>query len=300
MVDNIMPYTYFRTLIPKLSDELPALTIYYDQKANLSLRDVLALKEAGVSYVQAGIEALSSTLLKRMKKGVLARQNIMLLRYAAAVGLNLYWNLLWAFPGDELHAYQETLSLLPLIRHLQPPFRMIHLSVERFSPYFDRPEAYGISNVRPLNLYGAVLPPHADIEKVAYHFVADYECAAYHNLDIIQEIMEEINVWQKSWLPETGSISILQVAHSGNAYVLMDTRGLPGTQPLQVLDRAQALVALTPRPYTPTEDVAWALERKLGVVLDDWYVPLATAKPKLLLEFEEELKLSARKLPALL
>ena len=38
-------------------------------------------KAAGISTIQPGIEALSSRLLKLMRKGVNARQNLMLLRY---------------------------------------------------------------------------------------------------------------------------------------------------------------------------------------------------------------------------
>jgi ribosomal peptide maturation radical SAM protein 1 len=290
MADNIMPYSYFQTLIPRLADELPRLEIFYEQKANLSLANVLALKKAGISSIQPGIEALSSPVLKRMDKGVLARQNIMLLRYAGSVGLRLSWNLLWGFPGDELQTYEQTLALLPLMRHFQPPFFLIHLSLERFSPYFDRPEAYGVNNLRPIAPYAAVLPPHADVEKLAYHFVGDYECAAYQNPDVMRQIGEEVADWQNCWLSGPDSIPILQVTHSGNIFLLADTRGLPGTQPLQILDRAQAAIALTARPYTPTLEIAWALEHKLGVLVDGWYVPLATAKPDLLFEFEAEVK----------
>lgn len=294
MVDNIMPYSYFRTLIPRLAEELPDLDIFYEQKANLSLANVVALNKAGVSSIQPGIEALSSDLLKRMDKGLPARQNIMLLRYASSVGLKLFWNLLWGFPGDELNAYEQTLALLPLMHHLQPPRWVIHLGLERFSPYFDCPEAYGVRNIRPLGSYAAVLPPHADVEKVAYHFAADYECAAYQNLDVIQKIVDEVTAWQGRWMSGPDSIPLVQVTHAGNIFLTVDTRGLPGTQPLQILDRAQAAVALTARPYTPTEEIAWSLEHKLGVLVDGWYIPLATARPELLVEFEDELKRKAR------
>ena len=153
MTDNIMPHNYFKTLIPRLGNELPELQIFYEEKANLSLQDVLALKKAGVASVQPGIEALSSRLLKRMKKGVQARQNLMLLRYARAAGLQLYWNLLWGFPGDELAAYEETLAILPLLHHLQPPIGFGHISIDRFSPYFFQPEEFGIITFRPLAVY---------------------------------------------------------------------------------------------------------------------------------------------------
>ncbi len=37
MVDNIMPHRYFQTLVPRLGQEVPALHLFYEQKANLTL-----------------------------------------------------------------------------------------------------------------------------------------------------------------------------------------------------------------------------------------------------------------------
>jgi hypothetical protein len=69
---------------------------------------------------------------------------------------------------------------------------------------------------------------------------------------------------------------------------LFDTRGIPGLPSLQVLNPAQALTALTARPYRETPELLWALKGKLGVKIDDWYVPLATSTPQLLLAFEAQ------------
>ena len=60
----------------------------------------MLLKRAGISFIQPGIEALSSSLLKLMRKGVSAHQNLALLRYARCAGVHLVWNLLCGFPGD--------------------------------------------------------------------------------------------------------------------------------------------------------------------------------------------------------
>jgi ribosomal peptide maturation radical SAM protein 1 len=49
MTDNIMPYTFFKTLVPELAGlvvEMPTLRLYYEQKANLSLEQVVALMKA--------------------------------------------------------------------------------------------------------------------------------------------------------------------------------------------------------------------------------------------------------------
>jgi hypothetical protein len=266
--------------------------------------------KAGITHIQPGIEALSTSLLKRMDKGVTAAQNITLLRYACAVGMSLSWNLLNGFPGDTLEEYEETLALLPLLHHLQPPLASFHLSIDRFSPYFERPEAYGMRNIRPWASYEAILPAGVDPARVAYHFTAEYECATHQYPEVIHEIEKAIGVWRSEW-DDSKTLNlffgkfklkerpVLEVVRQADGQLLLrDTRGLPGTQTEYVLSHEQASVALVPRRFLPTPEMAWALEHKVGVVLDTHqYIPLATAEPELLQEFEAEVRISKRKQP---
>jgi hypothetical protein len=122
-----------------------------------------------VSWALYAFRMRSSAL---MDKGLTARQNLALLRYARAVDLSLTWNLLCEIPGDRLEAAEQTLRLLPLIRHLHPPAGLARLIIDRLSPYFDHPERYGVSNVRAA--YGAILPGSAAVSKGAYHFDGDH------------------------------------------------------------------------------------------------------------------------------
>jgi len=289
MVDNIMPHRYFRTLLPQLGEELADLHMFYEEKANLSLEHVADLARAGIREIQPGIEALSSTLLKRMDKGVTAQQNIALMRYARAIGVTLNWNLLYAFPGDLLEEYEQTLALIPLLRHLEPPSGLSHLSIDRFSPYFDYPAKYGITNIRPMESYASVLPSTADVSKVAYHFVADYLSGARENPALINSIIDEVKNWRAAWESEDAAVPALAVTNlADDAYLLLDTRGLENTEQVQFLNREQVSVALTGRRLEDREEVEWALEAGLIVELDSRFVPLVTADPQLLREFELE------------
>jgi ribosomal peptide maturation radical SAM protein 1 len=293
MADNIMPHTYFRTLIPRLGQEVPDLKLFYEQKANLSLAQVIALKQAGVNAIQPGIEALSSSLLKRMDKGVSAAQNVALLRYARSVGIWVTGNLLAGLPGDELCDYEETLSLVPLLGHLNPPTGVSDVSIERFSPYFDRPQQYGITNVRRIDAYALAFPPAADLGKLAYHFDADFASGARAHPEIVQAIGEAVERWRAQWRERDGDLPALVVRRlADDAFVLRDTRGLPGTQDLQFLTRRQAAIALVGRGEMDAGERDWALASRVGVELDGAYVPLATAGPELLLEFETAQRLA--------
>jgi len=288
MADSIMPARYFHTLLPKLAQVQPGLSIGYGVRADLSLGEVLALKRAGVGTIQPGIEALSTSLLRRMRKGMHARQNIALLRYARAGGLRLLWALLWGFPGDRQEDYEQTLALLPLLHHLPPPGSFLHLSIDRFSPYFEHPDPFGLRSIAPLGSYRAVFPPSADIGKLAYHFTAEYEAGSHRCPALIEALAEGVRSWQARWRLQSDP-AVVQIVPAGRSkYLLLDTRGLNGIQAMQVLGQARAAAALVPRRDVDAPEIAWALEQKVGVLLDGWYVPLATAEPELLLAFEGE------------
>jgi ribosomal peptide maturation radical SAM protein 1 len=283
MVDNIMPFNFFKTLIPRLGDEVPDLHMFYEQKANLSLDKVEALKNAGVAIIQPGIEALSTSLLERMDKGVKAKQNIALLRYSRSVELKVNWNLLYAFPGDKNREYIETIELLPLIRHLNPPSGLFHLSLDRFSPYFNQPEKYGITRKYPWPGFQEFIPEDADPMKLSYHFFGDYQSDSNENRDLMNEIMDDIAAWEALWSSDTSPRPSLAITPLSNtSFMLWDSRSLADTQEIQFMDWDQVKDILVEHPLSRRDDLRWAIDRKLFVEIDDRLVPLATAKPDLI------------------
>lgn len=284
LTDNIMPHDYHRTLMPRLASEVPELTLFYEQKANLNLRQVGQLHDAGCRALQPGIEALDTPLLKRMKKGVLARQNVALLRYAHVVGVHLKWNLLWGFPGDDLDSYRRTLALLPLLRHLPPPQAFAHLHLDRFSPYFDHPEQYGVSNLRPLPGYADVFPSAVDPASVAYHFTGDYPSGAHDDEVLVQELVDVVQEWKQAW--ETRRC-VLTVRSVGPSWLLTDTRPI-GRNPMLYLNDAQARAVLVGGPRGRVGAADWAIRNRLAVDLDGWCVPLATTERSTLASLESE------------
>jgi len=290
MVDNIMPYSYFGSLLPRLSREKMPWKIFYEQKANLSLAKLLQLKRANVISIQPGIEALCSNVLQRMNKGTLARQNIGLLRHARAAGLDLFWNLLWGIPGDLARSYEQTLELIPFLHHLQPPSGLIHLSIDRFSPYFDRPQDYGLSSLKPAPAYDAAFPVYADKQRLAYHFEAEYDCESHDAPELIEALRSAVEEWRALWAQGSASAPTLRVvqlsAFTGEEYLLIDTRGVAKGDGFQFLDTEQAAIALTPRVLDSEEELSWAIERGLGVIVDSWYIPLATASTEVLQRLE--------------
>ena len=285
MTDNIMPHGYFKTVVPRLAVELPGVRVMYEQKANLSLRQVVDLVDAGIDEIQPGIEALSSGLLALMAKGTTCAQNVALLRYARATGMRLQWNLLYGFPGDDIRFYEETLELLPFLRHLPPPRGTNPIVIDRFSPYHDRAAAYGIAELRPLDGYRAWAPAHADVDKLAYRFRGNFASESLARPDVIAALAAEVARWREAYYGPTPPE--LRVERDGAHYVLVDTRGL-GHPAREAIDGERARVALVRQPRgASSEALAWARARGVVVERDRKLIPLAIAHVDLMLELED-------------
>jgi hypothetical protein len=139
----------------------------YEVRSDLSLARVDALVRAGVVQVQAGIESLSSAVLRRMRKVVTALQNLTFLREALSRQLSVKWNFLPGVPGETRKEYDEILAL-PLVEHFQPPMTILPGCLQRFSPCLTNPAQFRSAEVRPLAGYGLISPPHADLDDLAF------------------------------------------------------------------------------------------------------------------------------------
>ncbi len=282
LIDKVLPVTFHNELLPLLCEKEGASPISCEHRPDLKLSELMRLKKARFNIIKFGIEALSTGLLKLMNKGVTASQNLLLLRNARSLGIIVDWNMLWGFPGDQSGYYEETLKLLPLIHHLSPPAVFRHLCLDRFSKYFKQPADYLIKGLRPWSVYKTVYPDWADMDALAYRFIGDYPCGAHEHPEVIREITAGIELWQKSWKKST-----VVMAAFADYFAIYDSRNCTGKEINHILDASQAKAIMTYSPYNDTEYQKWAVEEKLGVIADSWYVPLVTASPQLLLQFED-------------
>lgn len=286
MTDNIMPFSYFGTLIPLLAESNLGLEIFYEQKANISLEKVLSLHAAGVVRIQPGIEALQDDLLRLMKKGTNVKQNVALLRYARMFEMGVDWNLLSGFPGDQEAWYAETLSLLPLLVHLHPPSGLYSLNFDRFSPYFEEAELYGITNLLPHFSYAEAFPGCDYLDDLAYHFRGDSSGLSVDKSRVLYDLRAAVAAWKSRW-DDRGAESppCLEVVEAGGDYMLIDSRGVPGTRFMQQISTEQASVALSFH-VAPSAATRWGEDMSVCVKRKEGYIPLACAAPHVLKHFE--------------
>ncbi|MCX8131545.1 MAG: RiPP maturation radical SAM C-methyltransferase [Clostridia bacterium] len=283
MTDNIMPYEYFNSFVPDLIGAGNKVPVFYEQKANLDFYKLLQLADAGIKSIQPGVESLSTGMLKLLNKGVKAWQNILLLRNARSIDMDVHWNLLWGAPGDEGIFYSEILDILPLISHLQPPVNFSHIDIHRFSSYYEHPNEYNIENLVPSEKHRNVFPDDTDVSLLAYSFSGTYSCGAYENIDLIKSIYQIVNGWKLQW-PD--KMPVLTITEFMGQYLIYDTRTVAVTKHT-LFDKKTANEIMKVQSYCKSDFQETALKNKWAVVVDTKYIPVITAQRELMIQFEQ-------------
>jgi ribosomal peptide maturation radical SAM protein 1 len=196
VVDNILDMRYFQRCLPALAALGWDLHIQYEIKSSLRRHQLEALRDAGAHSVQPGIESLDSRVLKLMDKGVKGPQNVRLLREGKNVGIDVSWNYLYGFPGESDDDYVPVVDQIPALHHLQPPRVASPIAVERFSPYFSKPEL-GFAEIVPAEYYGLLFDlPIEELFDLAYIFDA-------HRQGVVGELerrlVEATDEWRDSF-----------------------------------------------------------------------------------------------------
>lgn len=223
VVDNILDMRYFSDLLPALAEDGRPWEIFYEVKANLTRAQVAALRAAGVARIQPGIESLSDHVLKLMRKGTCGLRNVQLLKWCRELGIGVDWNILYGFPGETRADYEEMLAMLPAIEFLDPPAACGPIRMDRFSPYFEKPEEFGLVNVRPMKPYAFLYPfPHGSLMRIAYHFDFDY-----HSGEIMAGHADEVIRFVEVWRQKENRGLLCSIRRPDGSLLLRDTR--PGT-----------------------------------------------------------------------
>jgi ribosomal peptide maturation radical SAM protein 1 len=173
--DNILDTRYLTELLPELARSDSKLSLFYEIKANLRREQLAALKQAGIDRLQPGIESLSTSVLQLMRKGCTALQNIQTLKWASELQIQIFWNFLMGFPGEDPQEYESIVKMIPAILHLTPPIVIGFVRLDRFSPYFTAPDHLGMVRVRPAPPYSDIYPfPESSLRRLAYFFEYEY------------------------------------------------------------------------------------------------------------------------------
>jgi ribosomal peptide maturation radical SAM protein 1 len=174
--DNILDEHAVTELSNALETGLPDVRVFYDVRATLTRDELAAMARGGIDELEAGLENLTTAVLKRMGKGATGINNVRFLRRCLEFGVSPLWNYLFGFPEERLSEYQEAaVKIAPWLHHLPPPDVAFPLSLQRFAPYYDRAAENGVILKGPVEDYRYIYGlPDEDLKQLAYYFQFDY------------------------------------------------------------------------------------------------------------------------------
>ncbi|UYN94412.1 MAG: RiPP maturation radical SAM C-methyltransferase [Enhydrobacter sp.] len=230
-VDNILALDYVDKTLPELAAMTDKLNVFFEVKANLKRHEVEKLAAAGVRWIQPGIESLDTRVLKLMGKGVTAAHNVQLLKWCRQNGVRVSWSVLWGFPGESDEWYAEMAPWLGHLHHLQPG-RAVRLRYQRYSPYHQNPQKYGLK-LRAAQPYRYVYPlSESELDDQVYYFEDSPQTDAGGHLagrdptrrPGLHAVAKGLDGWLKAWYAP--HLPMLSMRHAGSSLLVNDTRAL--------------------------------------------------------------------------
>jgi ribosomal peptide maturation radical SAM protein 1 len=147
-MDNVLPKEGIGELCDALVGLGKDLRLFTEVRATIRPRELAALRRAGAERVQVGVEALSTSLLKRLGKGTAAIDNLALMKTCEVLGLINSANLMLHFPGSTAEEVRQTLAAIELAQPFRP-LKCVSFWLGLDSPVWRAPKAYGIRAVWP-------------------------------------------------------------------------------------------------------------------------------------------------------
>jgi len=197
VVDNIFDMRYLNEFCTELDANSYDFSLFFEVKANLTGAQLERLHRVGVRRIQPGLESLSTRVLKIMNKGTDLLTNVRLLKWARAYHIEVLWNILIGFPGENDDDYLGQAAIIPALHHLPPPTNCEELWLERFSPYFQVPPPE-FRDIRPKKAYKFAYPiPGLDHSKIAYFF--DYSAEKTVDPQACSALRAAVQEWRDRW-----------------------------------------------------------------------------------------------------
>lgn len=257
-VDNILDLAHLSELFPELIAGGTTYDLFYEVKANLTREQLRLMAQAGVTHIQPGLESLSSSVLRLMRKGVRAAQNVNVLRWGGYYGIRVSWNVLWGFPGETKEDYAEQAEVIGHLVHLQPPLGAGRVWLERFSPMYTEPDS-GVATRAPERSYRYVYPDDIELDKVAYFF--EYALGDPLPDSAYTGVQQAVDRWAAAWQAETPPV-LTYFSAPGFVQIYDGRRpGAEGTYAFEG-DLAEIYLACSDRPIS-----ASAVRERLGARL---------------------------------
>jgi len=195
-MDNLVPLRQSAKIFGGLSELNKDFHIFCEIRATTPRPVLVDMKRAGVREIQIGIEALSTRLLKKLKKGTTTIQNLEIMKNCEELGLRNSSNLISQFPGSDSEDVAETLRNLAFVLSFRP-IRMVDFWLGIGSPVWQNPQAYGLQSVYNHYNWNIIFPPQ--ITRSIGFMIQSYRGDLVRQKKLWNPVKQKVRDWEKKY-----------------------------------------------------------------------------------------------------
>ncbi len=224
ITDNVLPKKEATDMFRQISGLGKDLRLFGEVRATTPWRELKAMANCGMREVQIGIEALSSSLLKKLHKGTSAIQNLEIMKNCEALGIRNISNLILQFPGSSESDVAETLRALEFALPFYP-LKAVDFWLGLESPVWRHPKKFGIRAVFNHPNWSFLFPE--DIYRNLPLMIQAYRGDLTHQKKIWKPVKKRLSEWQKQYAEiqkDSGGIPILSFRDGRDFMIIRQKR----------------------------------------------------------------------------
>ena len=250
IMDNVLPKRGSVEIFRKIAGLNKNLRLFGEVRATTTWQELKAMRDSGMREMQIGIEALSSRLLKKLRKGTSAIQNLEIMKNCEALQIRSVSNLILQFPASDEQDVAETLKTLEFALPFYP-LKAVNFWLGLGSPVWQQPKKYGLRAVFNHPKWAHLFPQEI-YRKVPFIIQACRGNLTYQR-KIWRPVKEKISLWQKQYSEihtGPGDLPILSYRDGGNFLIIRQRRfqAEPASHRLAGTSRSIYLHCRQPRP----------------------------------------------------
>ena len=230
-MDNLLPQKNLDGFFRRITEFNRDFELFAEIRATTPSTTLEAMGQAGMREIQVGIEALSTTLLKKINKGTTAMDNIEIMKNCERPGFPaLTGNLIMEFPGSDEKDVDETLRVLDFVRPFHP-LKAIPFWLGYGSPVWSNQRYYGIKRSFNHPFYRSIFPQRTYQSLLT--MIQGYHGGVMHQKKLWKPVKAKVSKWAKEYavlhqVPRSGPI--LSYMDGGDFMIIRERR--PGDHPM--------------------------------------------------------------------
>ncbi|WP_457576079.1 RiPP maturation radical SAM C-methyltransferase [Desulfomarina sp.] len=248
--DNALPIREADSFFHNLAEKTVDLNFFAEIRTITKPERLQTYRKGGLDTVQIGIESLSGSLLKKMRKGTTVMDNIAAMKLCCEYGIRVEGNLIVEFPGTTPEEINETLENLDFVLPFSPlgPARFF---LGHSSPMHRNCQDFGIHSTMVHHKIKKLFPKN--YHQSLWQLILGYRGDRGHQQHLWQPVIKKIERWQHFHAKRADRKNGVLTVRDGGTFLIIRQEFADGRvlqHRLKGLSRAIYLFCHTPKSFS--------------------------------------------------